>query len=52
MSVDSDSNDDFIWSPVSTTTAPSILDFDFTNGYQVQGLPGNDMPMETFTSAN
>ena len=51
-SVDDDTNDDLIWSPVSTSTSPAVADFDFTNGYQVLGLPANDMPSETFTSAN
>jgi len=36
--VDSDTNDDFIWSPNSTTTAV-LLDNDWTNGYGVAGLP-------------
>lgn len=52
VSVDSDTNDDFIWSPNSTSSSPTIKDFDFTNGYQVPGLPANDMPGETRTSAN
>jgi len=29
----------FIWSPVSTTTSNTVNDLDYTNGYQVQGLP-------------
>jgi hypothetical protein len=50
--VDGDTNDDFIWSPISTTTQNTINDLDFTNGYQVQGLPGTNMTAETLTSTN
>jgi len=50
--VDGDTNDDFIWSPVSTTTQNAIGDLDFTNGYQVKGLPGTNMPSVTLTSTN
>ena len=39
--LDGDTNDDFIWSPQSTTTSPTIGDLDFTNGYQVDGLPSD-----------
>jgi len=46
----SDSNNDLIWSPGSTSSAPTILDFDYTNGYQVTGLPGTDMGSVTHTS--
>ncbi len=47
--VDNDTNDDFIWSPVSTTTQNTINDLDFTNGYQVSGLPADGMSTKTFT---
>ncbi len=50
--VDGDTNDDFIWSPISTTTQNTINDLDFTNGYQVQGLPSVNMTSETLTSTN
>lgn len=50
--IDADANDDFIWSPGSTSTAPTVFDFDFTNGYQLSGLPANDMAVQTFISAN
>lgn len=50
--VDGDTNDDFIWSPISTTTQNTINDLDFTNGYQVEGLPSPNMTAETFTSTN
>lgn len=50
--VDADTNNDFIWSPGSTSTSPTVYDFDFANGYQMPGLPGTDMSAETFTSTN
>jgi hypothetical protein len=51
--IDSDTaNDDFIWSPISTTTQNTINDFDFTNGYQVPGLPATNMTAESLTSVN
>jgi len=50
--VDGDANNDFIWSPRSTTTTAGLTDIDWTNGYLVPGLPGTDMPAETLTSAN
>lgn len=50
--VDNDSNDDVIWSPVSTTTAVSITDFDYTNGYLLPGLPTSNTTIETLTSVN
>ncbi len=46
--VDADTNDDFIWSPRSTTS-PSIGNLDFTNGYQVDGLPSSYMSQELLT---
>lgn len=39
--LDSDSNDDFIWSPNSTSTSPSFNNQDWTNGYGVPGLSGS-----------
>ncbi|MEK7554511.1 MAG: hypothetical protein AAB518_00805 [Patescibacteria group bacterium] len=48
--IDMDMNDDSIWSPVSTSTIPALTDLDFTNGYQVPGLPPNDMAAEILTS--
>lgn len=50
--VDDDAEDDFIWSPISTTTAISVNDVDFTNGYLLPGLPTTNMTLETFTSPN
>ncbi len=47
--VDADTNDDFIWSPVSTTTQNTIDDLDFTNGYQVQGIPATDTAGQSHT---
>ena len=43
-------NDDFIWSPRSTSTAASVEDFDWTNGYGVIGLPATQMNAEYFNS--
>ncbi|MDO8517769.1 MAG: peptidoglycan-binding domain-containing protein [bacterium] len=51
-SVDGDTNDDLVWSPISTTTQNTINDLDFTNGYQVTGLPGVNMTAQTLTSTN
>jgi hypothetical protein len=48
--LDADVNNDFIWSPISTTTSNSINDLDFTNGYQVSGLLDPNMIAETLTS--
>ncbi len=45
--VDTDSHDDFIWSPISTTSSNSVYDLDYTNGYGVIGLPGSNMSVET-----
>jgi len=49
---DSGAHEDFIWSPNSTTTSNSLVDYDFTNGYGLTGLPTTNMPSETLTSAN
>jgi hypothetical protein len=49
-SVDADTNNAFIWSPVSTTTQNTIQDLDFTNGYQVQGLPAIGATQESLQS--
>ncbi|TSC61702.1 MAG: hypothetical protein Athens041674_685, partial [Parcubacteria group bacterium Athens0416_74] len=38
--LDADSNDDFVWSPNSTSTTPAFANQDWTNGYGVPGLPG------------
>jgi len=40
--VDSDTNDDFIWSPNTTTTAVPATS-DWLNGFLVQGLPSTNM---------
>ena len=40
--VDSDTNDDFIWSPNATTTS-NLSHLDWTNGYFVPGLPSDNM---------
>ncbi|MEK7164700.1 MAG: hypothetical protein AAB779_02010, partial [Patescibacteria group bacterium] len=50
--LDGAANNDFIWSPISTTSANIITDLDFTNGYSVIGLPGTTMTPEYFTSPN
>lgn len=49
-SVDADTNNAFIWSPVSTTTQNTIQDLDFTNAYQVQGLPAIGATQESLQS--
>ena len=50
--INSDADNDFIWSPSSTSTTMSIINLDFTNGYGVVGLPTTNMLSETLTSAN
>ncbi|MBI2023868.1 hypothetical protein HYT00_00510 [Candidatus Giovannonibacteria bacterium] len=50
--IDNITNNDFIWSPISTTTQNTVADFDYTNGYQLPGLPTNNMTSETLTSPN
>ncbi|HEY4499600.1 MAG TPA: peptidoglycan-binding protein [Candidatus Paceibacterota bacterium] len=47
--VDNDAHDDFIWSPISTTTAADVDDLDWTNGYGVVGLPSTNMTAETIS---
>lgn len=47
--VDNDTNDDFIWSPISTTSSELITDYDWTNGYLVPGLPTSNMDSVTHT---
>lgn len=47
--VDNDTNDDLIWSPISTTSSESINDLDWTNGYLVPGLPTTYMDSVTHT---
>ncbi|KKT21073.1 MAG: hypothetical protein UW05_C0018G0004 [Candidatus Giovannonibacteria bacterium GW2011_GWC2_43_8] len=36
-----DVNDNFIWSPISTTTNNTRFDQDYTNSYQITGLPSS-----------
>jgi len=48
--IDADTNDDFIWTPISTTTSSTIGDLDFTNGYQVDGLPSIGTTQESVQS--
>lgn len=45
-------DDDFIWSPISTTSTNTIDDLDFTNGYLLPGLPTGNMTLETLTTSN
>lgn len=45
---DDDDNDDFIWSPNSTTTA-APANLDFTNGYNVSGLPSANMTAQVLS---
>ncbi|MDD5430702.1 MAG: peptidoglycan-binding domain-containing protein, partial [Candidatus Pacebacteria bacterium] len=47
--IDNDTNNKFIWSPRSTSTAASINDLDWTNGYGLSGLPGTGMTSETLS---
>ncbi len=50
--VDSDTYDNFIWSPNSTTSVISIADTDWTNGYAVPGLPTTNMDAVSLTTTN
>lgn len=45
--VDSDTNDAFIWSPYATTTSVTTTHYDWTNGYKIYGLPADGMDSET-----
>ena len=47
--IDDDTNNDFIWSPISTTSAELLSDYDWTNGYLVPGLPTPNMDSVTHT---
>jgi hypothetical protein len=47
--VDFDTNDDFIWSPNSTSTTNAIADLDWANGY---GILTNNLVDETLRSNN
>ena len=49
---DRDVNDDFIWSPISTSSTNAIEDLDFTNGYLLPGLPTANATLETLTTSN
>lgn len=49
---DRSDNDDFIWSPISTTSTNTIDDLDYTNGYLLPGLPTGNMTLETLTTSN
>lgn len=46
--VDSDTNNDFIWSPNTTTTATPATS-DWINGYLAQGLPSTGLTQQTFS---
>jgi len=48
--IGTDTNNDVIWSPVSTTTQSLITDLDFTNGFSVPGLPAVGMTQESIQS--
>ncbi|MBI4114444.1 MAG: hypothetical protein HY445_01225 [Candidatus Niyogibacteria bacterium] len=50
--LDTNTNDDLIWSPRSTSTTNALTDVDFTNGYEVPGLPATRMAHEVMTSEN
>lgn len=46
--IDTDDEDDFIWSPNATTTSLTTH-VDWTNGYFVTGLPSDNMDSKTLT---
>ncbi len=50
--VDTDTNNDFIWSPISTTSAVTINDLDYSNAYLLPGIPTDNMVTETLSSPN
>ncbi|MBI4992180.1 MAG: peptidoglycan-binding protein [Candidatus Harrisonbacteria bacterium] len=45
---DADANDDLIWTPNSTTTS-AVANNDFTNGYNVSGLPSSAMTAQVLS---
>ncbi len=47
--VNFDTNNDFIWSPNSTSSVNALSDLDWTNGYGVPGLSTLNLPAETLT---
>ena len=47
--VDDDSNDDFVWSPNSTSTSPSFNNMDWANGYGVPGLSSSGSDVITLS---
>lgn len=49
-SVELDTNDDFIWSPNSTSSSIGVGDYDYTNGYLLPGLPTTNMAAQQLTS--
>src|SRR3989344_1920944 len=54
IGVESAGNNDFIWSPTSTTSAGSadtayLSRNDWTNGYGIPGLPGTNMDAVTLS---
>jgi len=50
--LDADANDNFIWSPNSTSSTVGLYDLDYTNGYGLPGLPTTNMDSVTWTSSN
>ena len=46
--LDTDTHNDFIWSPNATTTS-TLLHRDWTNGYGVSGLPSASLTAETLS---
>jgi hypothetical protein len=46
--IDTDGNDDFIWTPNATTSVGTTAN-DFTNGYGVPGLPGTNLSPESLS---
>ena len=42
-------DNDFIWSPRSTSTSVLLTDLDYTNGYGVTGLPSTNMTVATLS---
>lgn len=47
-SINGDTNNDFIWSPNSTTTS-AVTTVDWTNGYGVSGLPTQNLSAEVLS---
>jgi len=47
--LDAQTEDNFIWSPISTTTSAAVANLDWTNGFRVPGIEFDDLNIETLS---